>query len=205
MGINLKSCTVHWGEPLMFDTLPKNALITGSILAIAIATTSFVLFDSVTASISCVLGWAMLAIALYDARHFIILDILCLPAIPAGLGVVWILTPAAFTNQRVMEHLAAAILAAGGFYLIRFLYFQVRKREGLGLGDVKLAAVAGAWTGLQGISTVILLACFGAFCFVLYQRVAVNKQMTATTVLPFGAFLAPAIWLVWVLGIMLPV
>ena len=37
------------------------------------------------ALVSCLLGWAMLAIAVVDARRFIIPDLLSLPSIPAGL------------------------------------------------------------------------------------------------------------------------
>jgi len=171
-------------------------------MAIGIAAVSFLTLDAVTAAFSCVLGWTMLAIALIDARHMIIPDILSLPALPAGLGAVWILTPKANSSLVVLEHLAAAFFAAGAFYLIALIYRMLRKREGLGLGDVKLVAVAGAWTGFQGISYVILLSCLAAFCFAILLHVLGRKHMTGTTALPFGAFIAPAIWLVWALGVM---
>ena len=182
------------------NNMPQTSHLTGSLLAIGITAVSFIAFDATTAAFSCILGWAMLTIAFIDARHMIIPDILSLPAIPAGLGTVWILTPKAHASLAVLEHLAVAIVAAGVFYLIRLGYHRLRKREGLGLGDVKLIAVAGAWTGFQGTSNIVLLSCFGAFCFILAQHIFRRKQMTATMALPFGTFLAPAIWLVWALG-----
>ncbi|MGI9410098.1 MAG: prepilin peptidase, partial [Hyphomicrobiaceae bacterium] len=68
------------------------------------------------------------------------------------------------------------------------------------LGDVKLAAVAGAWTGLAGTSTVLLLACAAALTFVGIAALIGKRQLTRQTPLPFGAFLAPAIWLTWALA-----
>jgi leader peptidase (prepilin peptidase)/N-methyltransferase len=66
------------------------------------------------------------------------------------------------------------------------------------LGDVKLAAVAGGWTGIDGLGPSLLLACVLALTFVLmYQR---TREVTPATALPFGAFLAPSIWLVWVMS-----
>jgi len=59
------------------------ALIAG--LAVMIAAVSFLVLAPLAALVSCLLGWTMLAIALIDARHFIVPDVLSLPAIPAGL------------------------------------------------------------------------------------------------------------------------
>ena len=70
---------------------------------------------------------------------------------------------------------------------------------GLGLGDVKLAAVAGAWTGLAGLANVWLFACIAAIGFVLFQRLAGANTISRETRIAFGAFLAPAIWAVWAL------
>src|SRR5947209_7289681 len=57
----------------------------------AIAAVSFHLFDPQRATVSCLLGWTVLAIAVYDGENLIIPDVLSLPLIPAGLIAVWLL------------------------------------------------------------------------------------------------------------------
>ncbi len=71
-------------------------------------------------------------------------------------------------------------------------------RDGLGLGDIKLAAVAGAWLGFVTIFAVIELAALSALGRLCRQRISRGSaSLKATAFLPFGAFLAPAIWLGW--------
>lgn len=165
--------------------------------ALAIAAMSFAALDPMTATISCALGSAMLAIAVSDARRFIVPDALSLPAIPAGLIVSLLIGEAPTTSGAPLMHLAAAAAGAAAFYAIRWIYFRLRARHGLGLGDVKLAAVAGAWTGFEGLSIVLLLATAAAMTFVLIAHVATRRSVEGATAVPFGAFLAPAIWLTW--------
>jgi leader peptidase (prepilin peptidase)/N-methyltransferase len=166
-------------------------------LASAIAVTSFLIFDWPVALLSCLLGWAMLAIAVIDARRFIVPDILSLPAIPAGLVATWLLDDGYAGHSLVLEHLAAAALGGALLYAIKELYFRWREREGLGLGDVKLAAAAGAWTGLAGLGHVLLLASLLAIGYVLMLNARDLRALSATTAIAFGVFLAPAIWFVW--------
>jgi leader peptidase (prepilin peptidase)/N-methyltransferase len=166
-------------------------------LAAAIAVTSFLIFDWPIAVLSCLLGWTMLAIAVVDAHRFIVPDILSLPAIPAGLVVTWLLDDGYTGPSLTLEHLGAAVLGGALLYAIKELYFRWRDREGLGLGDVKLAAVAGAWTGLAGLGHVLLLASLLAIGYVLMLNARDLRSLSATTAIAFGVFLAPAIWFVW--------
>ena len=166
-------------------------------LAAAIAATSFLIFDWPVALLSCLLGWTMLAIAVADAQRFIVPDILSLPAIPAGLVVTWLLDDGYAGHSLVLEHLGAAALGGALLYAIKELYFRWREREGLGLGDVKLAAAAGAWTGLAGLGHVLLLASLLAIGYVLARNARELRSLSATTAIAFGVFLAPAIWFVW--------
>ena len=99
--------------------------------------------------------------------------------------------------MTILMHLGAAAAGAAIFYAIRQIYFALRKHHGLGLGDVKLAAVAGAWTGFEGLSIVLLLACVAAISWTLASQAVLRQRVDATTAIPFGAFLAPAIWLAW--------
>ncbi len=163
----------------------------------AIAAVSFYLFEPYRAAVSCLLGWTVLAIAGYDAENFIIPDILSLPLIPAGLIAVWLLNGVEPERAPVLEHIAAAIVSGGLLYVVRQVYYFWRGREGLGLGDVKLGAAAGAWTGLEGISNVLLLACVLAISCVALLALYKKSSVTATTAVPFGIFLGPSIWVIW--------
>ena len=138
----------------------------------------------------------MLAIAVSDARRFIVPDVISLPAVPMGLLASAALASAP-TYPIVLHHLAAACAGAGIFYAIKRLYAVFRAREGLGLGDVKLAAGAGAWTGVEGLALVVLLSCLHAISFVTILALAKRGAISATTMIPYGAFLAPSIWIIW--------
>jgi leader peptidase (prepilin peptidase)/N-methyltransferase len=166
-------------------------------LAFTIAAASFFVFEPKIALVSCLLGWTMLSIAVVDARRFIVPDILSLPSIPGGLLVARLLDDGHDHNTIVLEHLTAAVVGATIFYAIRRLYYVLREREGLGLGDVKLAAVAGAWTGLPGLGHVLLLACVLAVSCVLLTHLQNLRAIRGSTAVAFGVFLAPSIWFIW--------
>jgi leader peptidase (prepilin peptidase)/N-methyltransferase len=98
----------------------------------------------------------------------------------------------------LQNHLAAAAIAAGALYLVRLAYRNMRGIEGLGLGDVKLAAAAGAWLGLAPLPATLLLAAGAALAAVLLQALRPREaKVTAQTPVPFGSFLAPSIMIVW--------
>jgi len=149
------------------------------------------------------LAGVMAAISVSDWRHFIIPDWLSLPSIPAGLLVSGMLVGSG--NALIApSHVLGMIVGAGALFGVRAAYRFVRGREGLGLGDVKLAAVAGAWTGLDGFIHVLLLASVGALIVILTISIwkaadAARPRFSAQTAIPFGTFLAPAIWLVFFL------
>ena len=174
-------------------------------LAVAPAMLGVLVFSVVAlpaklALVACLLGWAMLAIAVVDARRFMIPDVLSLPAIPAGLlASGWLLEPGVVDLVRI-DHVIGMLAGGISLWLVRALYFRVRGREGLGLGDVKLAAAAGAWIGWQGLADVILLAAVGALSLTIALAIVRGKELSAAARIPFGCFLAPSIWLVWALA-----
>lgn len=158
---------------------------------------SIFLLEPVAAAVSIGLGIVMMAIAIHDFFHFTIPDVLSLPAILSGVLIApWAAGQFPYA-EGVLFHAFAAGLAATLLLALRGLYQLVRRREGLGLGDVKLAAVAGAWNGLGGLDLVFLVACVGAFCYLALTAVFRRRLAARTDMIPLGAFLAPAIWVVW--------
>ncbi len=85
-----------------------------------------------------------LAIAVVDARRLIIPDELDALAFVAGLAAAGLAGQAA-PGEAVLKALLRATLMSAAFFAFRAGYRGLRGREGMGLGDVKLAAVAGVW------------------------------------------------------------
>lgn len=101
--------------------------------------------------IDAALGWALLTAAWIDAETFRLPDLITLPLILAGLGVTWIYQP-----DAIYGHAAAAALGYGAFRLLDETYRALRGRHGLGEGDAKLLAAAGAWLGLAALPYTVM-------------------------------------------------
>jgi leader peptidase (prepilin peptidase)/N-methyltransferase len=140
------------------------------------------------------MGWVLLASAWIDARHYLLPDALVLPLIPAGLAVSWMVAP-----ESLIDHLLGAAIGYGGLALIAVLYRRLRGREGLGAGDAKLMAAAGAWVAWQGLPGVLLVASLAGLLAAVAQA-ARGHRPTAESKLAFGPYLALGLWLVWLLG-----
>lgn len=91
----------------------------------------------------------------------------------------------------VCDSLLAAALCSGALWSVRALYEKVRKREGLGLGDVKMAAMIGAFLGVQGaLLTVLVGSLLGVIVGLGYAWF--TGKDASTYELPFGTFLGVA-------------
>ena len=93
--------------------------------------------------------------------------------------------------ERTRGGTLAIFAAAGLILLIRWIYWLIRKREGIGLGDAKLMAMLGAWLGLPGALLsfgigVMLGAMVGVVVLIRGRR---DGESVALTKLPLGTFL----------------
>jgi leader peptidase (prepilin peptidase)/N-methyltransferase len=153
-----------------------------------------------------VLGWTLITLSIVDARTFLLPDCLTLPLIAAGVGhSAWLNTlPGSGVDDYLLE--AAWSLAAGaaGFLfmaLVARTFRQVRGIEGLGLGDAKLFAAAGAWLGLLALPSVMLVAAVTALvAAILVHRMVKPAEPLGATPIPFGPYLAGATWIVALYG-----
>jgi leader peptidase (prepilin peptidase)/N-methyltransferase len=148
--------------------------------------------EPVLVLVSCALGWALLALSLIDLSTLRLPDAITVPLLAAGLG----LAAAGLTGDIAAHALGAAagwasVAAAAAFWR------RWRGVEGIGMGDAKLLAAAGAWVGIGGLSGVALWAC------------ALGLAGAAATALrrgdwrapaPFGPPLAAGLWLSWLHG-----
>jgi len=142
------------------------------------------------------LALLVLAIAAIDRRRQIIPDSLNALAYLGGLAA------AALHSDSLGSALQAVIRAAvmaALFLAFRAAYRSLRGVEGMGLGDVKLAGVAGAWLGWPLLPLAVEIAALSALAVVFVGRVR-GRSYEYWTRLPFGTFFAPAIWICWAIG-----
>jgi leader peptidase (prepilin peptidase)/N-methyltransferase len=149
-----------------------------------------------------VLSLALVTVAFTDLETLLIPNRITLPGIVAGLLLRLYPSP-----LHVVDGLWGALVAGGIFYVIMRVSPLVFGREGMGFGDVKLAAMMGAFLGLSVVLVAIFLGVVagGVTAVVLL----LSGQRRLGEYLPFGTFLAlggviAALWgrplLAWYLG-----
>jgi leader peptidase (prepilin peptidase)/N-methyltransferase len=125
---------------------------------------------------------ALLAIAWIDWEHQIIPDELSL-----GLTLVGIVLSATVLPQGWWRGLLGAIAGAGFVWGVARAYKVARGVEGMGFGDVKMAAMMGAFLGPVQVLLAIFVA---AFLGSLWGAVLLARGNNAKTMVAFGTFLA---------------
>ena len=173
------------GAPLVLSC----ALLVGVFASLVTAPATEGIFGAFLAAL-------MLAIAANDARHYLIPNELTGAAFALAM-----LRAAAdvpdMGAQALLWPVARALAVALPLLLLMLAYRRWRGRDGLGLGDVKLAAVCGAWLDLATVAAVIELAALLAIGAYVANAVVQRKALRGTAFLPFGLFLAPSIWIGW--------
>jgi len=178
----------HCGQPLGWF-YPGVELAALAVAALALAV------DGVEqAWLDCLLGWWLLALGWIDARRWLLPDVLTLPLLVLGLALA-----AVFAPDDLADRAAAAALGYIALRLVAWVYQRLRHREGLGQGDAKLFAAAGAWLGIAALPQVILVAALVALMTALGLSLA-GTRLRAHSALPFGPFLALATWVLWLFG-----
>jgi leader peptidase (prepilin peptidase)/N-methyltransferase len=177
---------------------PRPAVIIGG--AAAIISFSFITLSGWTALACAVLGTLMVIGVETDARTFKLPNVLTAGTFLAGLLFASLLEPrdAAFALAMAITR---AVVTAAVLVLIRWGYAQLRHREGLGLGDVKLAAGIGAWLPADLIPACFALAAACALLMILWKHWR-GAPMDAAAKIPFGAFLCPALWLMFYVNVL---
>jgi leader peptidase (prepilin peptidase) / N-methyltransferase len=138
----------------------------------------------------------MLAIAASDISRYIIPNELTAAAAALALLRAGTIGPDAGWEAALWAA-GRALAVAMPFLALMAAYRWWRGRDGLGPGDIKLAGVAGAWLGLATVFAAIELATLTALGAYFLTGAIRKRPPKATAFLPFGLFLAPAIWLGW--------
>jgi leader peptidase (prepilin peptidase)/N-methyltransferase len=162
--------------------------------ALVIAVVSVIVDRGEEAWLDAVLGWWLLTLSWIDLRAWILPDMLTLPLVVLGLAATWWFLPG-----ELIDHSVGAALGYLGSWAIALLYRHLRGREGLGLGDAKLLAAAGAWVGVSGLPSVVAGGA-GMGLVAAGGLMLAGVRLDRHSALPFGPFLSLVAWLVWLFG-----
>jgi leader peptidase (prepilin peptidase)/N-methyltransferase len=134
---------------------------------------------------------ALLALVTFiDLRTMRIPDALNAVLVVAGLGVNLLL------ERPILDALIGAALGYGAIFALNAFYRAARGRDGMGMGDAKLLAGAGAWLGWMGLPFVALLGAASGILYVAARRIA-GRKIEGADAIAFGPFLCLGIFVVW--------
>ena len=125
---------------------------------------------------------ALIVLFAIDLRHQILPNVITLPGIVVGFAASWFLSPGWLSSL-------AGIAAGGGILLgVAAAYSRLRGREGLGMGDVKMLAMIGAFLGWPLTILTLVVASFAGSLVGMGLLASGRGNLQAA--LPFGTFLA---------------
>ena len=167
------------GAPISFR-YPLVEILTGSLFAAILWRVGLGWHTAVLA----VFCWALVVVTFIDLDHRIIPDVISLPGIAAGAAASLI---PGFPGPADS---GLGIAAGGGFlFLVLYAYEKIMKDEGMGMGDVKLLAMIGAFLGWQALPVTILVASITGTAAGVVFALAKGEPVRKFPV-PFGPFLA---------------
>ncbi|HEY5619030.1 MAG TPA: prepilin peptidase [Vicinamibacterales bacterium] len=125
---------------------------------------------------------ALVVLFAIDLQHQILPNVITVPGVVAGFAASWFLPPGWLSS------LIGAIAGGGILLAIAEAYYRVRGQEGLGMGDVKMLAMIGAFLGWPLMILTLVLASFAGSLVGVALLASRRGGMQAA--LPFGTFLA---------------
>jgi len=142
--------------------------------------------------VSCLFATALILLGFIDFYHQILPDVLTFPGIALALGYSIFRSDLTF-----LQSLIGASAGAGILLFIYGAYYLVRKKEGLGMGDVTMMLMVGAFLGWRQAFFTLIIASFGGALVGIF--IIVFKKKDLQFALPFGTFIAPAAFaaLIW--------
>ncbi len=141
---------------------------------------------------SCIFASAMIVLGFIDFYHQIIPDIITFPGLALALVYTF------FRSDLTLAEAVMGAVAGSGFLLLVYgAYYLLRNQEGLGVGDMTMMLLIGAYLGWKLVFfTLILASLMGSLAGIYFL---LFKKKDLQYALPFGTFLAPAafIALIW--------
>ena len=128
------------------------------------------------------LGCALIVLFAIDLEHRLLPNLITLPGIASGFALSFVSGPG------WLDSLIGVLVGGGVLYGIAEVYYRVRHEEGLGMGDVKMLAMIGAFIGWKLTLVTLMMASFAGSMIGLALIAADRGGMKHA--LPFGTFLA---------------
>jgi leader peptidase (prepilin peptidase) / N-methyltransferase len=125
---------------------------------------------------------AMIVLFAIDLRHHILPNVITLPGVVVGFAISLFLPPGWVAS------LIGLVAGAGVLFAVGETYYRLRGVEGLGMGDVKMLAMIGAFLGWQLMLLTLVLASFAGS--IVGVAVIASGRGGMKFALPFGTFLA---------------
>jgi leader peptidase (prepilin peptidase)/N-methyltransferase len=129
-----------------------------------------------------VLGCTLLVLFEIDREHQILPNAITLPGIAVGFAF------SLFTAPGWVSSLAGIVIGGGSLLAIAYGYYFLRHEEGLGMGDVKMLALIGAFLGWRLTLLALMMASLSGS--IIGVTLIVTKRGGMKSALPFGTFLA---------------
>jgi len=183
LGRRCRSCS-----SLISVMYPAVEIVTG----VAFAVSAFAFGDAAFLAVRLTFACALIVLFVIDLQHRVLPNIVTLPGIGLGFGASLFLAPGWLSS------LLGIILGAGILLVLNALYTRLRGHQGLGMGDVKMLAMIGAFLGWPLMLLTLLLASLGGS--IVGLGLIITGRRTSTAALPFGTFLATAALIVSIAG-----
>lgn len=136
---------------------------------------------------------SLLVSSFIDLEHKLIPDTLSLGGLALGVA-----TSFLKLTVEPYQALLGVLVGGGGLFAVALLYELLRKKEGMGGGDVKLLAMIGAFTGFEGaLFSLFSGSLLGAIVGFSLMKL---KRLSTQTAIPFGPFLSFGAFLYLLLG-----
>lgn len=135
-----------------------------------------------------ILGAALLTLSWIDFKTYRLPDIFTLPLIGIGFLQSYIF------SSGILESVIGAAAGYLSFVAVEIGFKYIRGKDGLGRGDAKLMAAAGAWCGWVNLPYIVLIASGSGLIMLLIPSFRVHTDGGR---LPFGPFIAFGFYLVW--------
>lgn len=184
-------------ESLVSKTWPASLVLSPAGASIAlylglIGTLTCLAFGSPNGAIAgAILSFGLAWASMVDIDRFILPDVLTLGLVVVGLGIAlndgWL---------AAQGRIVGAAAGYGSLALIAAVYLRVRGRSGLGMGDAKLLAAAGAWLGWTALPAVLLMASTSCLALVGAQALLRGSKMPSGAI-PLGPYIAGSMWLLF--------
>ncbi|MEE8526829.1 MAG: prepilin peptidase [Thermoanaerobaculia bacterium] len=134
-------------------------------------------------AVGCVFSAAMITLAMIDLENFMLPDVITLPGVVVGL-----LVQPFISWSTLVDALIGVVGGSLALYAVGWIWELVRGVWGMGIGDVKMIAMVGAFLGWQGVVFTLFVGSMSGAVVGLGLLAAGRLNQEAK--LPFGVFLA---------------